>query len=626
LTTKLLSNETYDGNWDVPYINQTSDSEVGKSACGPTSIAMLLRFFYPNSKIGIKEVYHAGIENYTYNSGPADAYRNVGWLNGDVKVWQAPAEGRSSYRFDPDNGGMVGTRAIDYLQHIWGIETREVRTIDGVYAAIQQGPLLAHVYGDGVVKSSYKHIIVIRGIETKDGDDYIIVNDPNTWSGISGQNRKVRYEEFFQKWLYNFRGGRTVYRLIPNSYETAEKRKYTVVVDTGHNTFGSGNYHYHSFQLDNPADWKFYYGGDGDWYYSDFPNRAARWTPALSSPGNYQVSVKFRGDADSGKVTYTIYSKTGAPRRTVQINQYKARRTWDYAVLADSIILENGDYVRASNIPAGTNVDAVKFKFLSPPSGSPSGYSKTSTRSFSSSGGQQTLHTFSLPASTVIADNGTLKIGLRGDFNGRSEYATVFVEGVSIGQHNGGRQCSSGYDYKSFTLSKSQLEGFAADGKIAVVIKNSSAVNYCGNGQRYHEVRLEFPTDNSPPPSGGTYNDTNTRSFSRSGSQKTLHTFSLPASTVVADNGTLKIGLRGDFNSRSEYATVFVEGEYIGQHNGGRQCSSSYDYKTFPLSESRLERFAADGKIEVTIKNSSAVNHCSDGQRYHKVELTFSTQ
>ena len=75
--------------YDVPYINQLDYPEWGQSACGPTSIAMTLRYWYSNSLIDVPEVYHAATQGSSgaplayyqdANTGaPLPGYYNVGY-------------------------------------------------------------------------------------------------------------------------------------------------------------------------------------------------------------------------------------------------------------------------------------------------------------------------------------------------------------------------------------------------------------------------------------------------------------------------------------------------------------------------------------------------------------------
>jgi hypothetical protein len=366
---------SYDGNWEVPYLSQVSNNyawtHIRESACGPTSVAMLLRFYFPNSHIDMPEIYQAGTQTYSYH-GPAIGYKNISFAGKDGGKNHVDANYRSYY--SGNYSGMTLSAMEKYLQNIWGIKTKKLYSVNEVYSAIRNGPLLGHVYGHG--NGDWGHYVVIRGIDEKGtasrNDDTIYINDPydvwnSTWDN-GGKNKALSYSTFFVKGRYANAWFRDAIQFTPN--ETAEQRKYTVVVDTGHNAFAGGNSSQHQFHLQhvngNYDNWKYYYGGGGDWYYPTKAGYAARWTPHLSKKGYYQVSVKFRGDNESGNVTYTIYDSQDTQLKSITVNQYKSSSEWTYQIIAEPILLENGAYVRASNISADTNVDAVKFKYLRP--------------------------------------------------------------------------------------------------------------------------------------------------------------------------------------------------------------------------------------------------------------------
>jgi len=363
-----VAENAYDGNWDVPYLSQVSDdyawTHIRESACGPTSVAMLLRFYFPNSHIDMPEVYQAGTQTYTYH-GPAIGYRNISFASGKTGNDGGTNHVGASYRgnYSGNYSGMTLSAMEKYLQNIWGIRTKNLYSVDEVYTALRNGPLLGHVYAYG--NSKWGHYIVIRGIDEKGtisrNDDMIYINDPYD------ENNTLSYSEFFKKGQHGNAWFRDAVQLTPN--ETAKQREYTVIVDTGHNTFAGGNNSHHHFHLQkvngNYDKWKYYYGG-GDWYYPTENGHAARWSPKLAKTGYYQVSVKFRGDKDSGKVPYTIYSENGDELVKTVVNQHRVPAKWDHAILAESVLLENGAYVRASDIPAGSNIDAIKFKYLRP--------------------------------------------------------------------------------------------------------------------------------------------------------------------------------------------------------------------------------------------------------------------
>ena len=365
-------------NWGVPYISQkTYDSNMKESACGPTSVAMLLQFYFPNSGIDMPEVYHSGTQTYIYNSGPAMAYRNVSFASGDTGLTIIDEDYRDYY--SGTYSGMTLSYMQNYLSNIWDIDTTIIDE-DGVYDAINKGPILGHVYAHG--NTNWGHYVVIRGIdqaETPDDrtDDTIYINDPyDVWNSswdTGGENKEITYHQFFDPiegdgTRYGAAWFRDALSLSPN--DNRNERKYTVIVDTGNNNY-EGNSITNSFNLDDHEAqqneeyiWKLYYGSGGDWFYPTIANRAARWTPHLSKSGLYQVVAKYRSDSGSGSVKYTIFNSADEPLVSKTIDQSSDIPAWNDSVISKSIKLENGCYVRASDISANTNIDSIKFKYI----------------------------------------------------------------------------------------------------------------------------------------------------------------------------------------------------------------------------------------------------------------------
>lgn len=112
------------------------------------------------------------------------------------------------------------------------------------------------------------------------------------------------------------------------------------------------------------------------------------------------------------------------------------------------------------------------------------------------------------------------------------------------------------------------------------------------------------------------------QSFASTGSASTVHTFTLPSNQKVASGGYIKIELTGDFDAADEYADLYIEGTYIGKATGGSATCGANVTKNFTLSQANLEKWGADGKIVVTVKNSSAVSGCADTQRKHGLALS----
>ncbi len=105
-------------DYAVPYLKQLDYPNIGESACAPTSIAMLLQYYYPNSEINVPEVYHSGIQGYSYH-GPAKGYKDVSFQSPNTGLEIVDEEFRKYY-----NGDYSGLRSPDaaahYLNWVWG--------------------------------------------------------------------------------------------------------------------------------------------------------------------------------------------------------------------------------------------------------------------------------------------------------------------------------------------------------------------------------------------------------------------------------------------------------------------------------------------------------------------------
>ncbi|MFO7564505.1 MAG: C39 family peptidase [Enhygromyxa sp.] len=365
----------FDINRDVPYLRQQDYPGIAGSACAPTSIAMMLRYYYPNSNIDVPEIYHAGLQNYNYK-GPAHAYRNLSLADGDPKEAAIPPDYADHYNL---LNHYTGARSVSHIQKylnvIWGINSEILYSDSQVYAALERGPLIGHVYAQG--NHQWGHYLVILGYDDKGtpsrSDDTIFVNDPDGrwWANQNGKNRSISHHNFFVRGQHGSAWFRDAIELIPQ--DTASEREHTVIVDTGHNIDDSGNDAHHQFRVDDSRDrlgntseftWWMVYSPDGDYYYPRESGHAARWTPKLTATGQYLVAVKFLATPASGVVTYRIYNADEVQLLEVPVDQHARVTKWDYKIIAESISLSNGAYVRATDIPAETNIDAVKFKYL----------------------------------------------------------------------------------------------------------------------------------------------------------------------------------------------------------------------------------------------------------------------
>jgi len=238
-------------------------------------------------------------------------------------------------------------------------------------------------------------------------------------------------------------------------------------------------------------------------------------------------------------------------------------------------------------------------------------YSRTTVRGFSISAGQTTTHIHSLPDSIQIIGNVVIRLGLKGDFGSSSEYADLFLDDETIGTHNGGEECQTSWDYQSWTVPAGQFVSHIIDSEVAVEVRNSSSVNYCST--RYHAVKITFSYNELTPAEVG---QKSVVDFPEGGGQLTQHSFL--SNYSIDRSGSIDVGIRGDFNSTSEYAEIWIEGDLIGQHDGGSNCAASFDQASFSLSRAALQDYASDGIIDVMIWNSSNANLC---QGEHEVFL-----
>ena len=375
----LPPEDTGDGyrkNWPVPYLCQRDYEHIGGPACGPTSVAMLLRFYYPNARIDMPDVWHSGTQQHRFR-GPAAVYRNILYLDRrserHTQRLSKRVPGFEKYYDGKYSGTAIGNLR-SYLQNIWGFRLQKLTSKEKVFEAIREGPLLGSVRsqkGDlDSTRSSGGHYIVIRGVDVS--RDLLYINDPGRFKKFPSNNRPVDCERFFKNWF------RCAFQLLPA--ESEKQRRYSVLVDTCHNAI-SGNSAAHVFALDDPYArtasnqpvWRFVYNGyppvnrkwvAGDWYYSVVGGRSASWKPYLAIPGKYRVVAKFRGNPKGGSVCYAIYSSSGRRQARKKVRHTRKQLEWCSVVIGPRVFLSRGCRVRAENIPPDTNVDAIKFTYL----------------------------------------------------------------------------------------------------------------------------------------------------------------------------------------------------------------------------------------------------------------------
>jgi Mg-chelatase subunit ChlD len=360
-------------NYDVPILDQTSYTEkatnglpIGWAACGPTSMAMLLRYYFPNSMIEGDQIYHSGTQNY--------------------------AKHTTAINYQPDFAGMVWKAAEHYLNRIWGgnAQWRSVAVNDPteIIAEIKRRPLLIGLLWEGRAKWSDKngdgkiqsneieeysgHIMVLRGYDDRSTpqmeDDLFLLNDP--WKG---QVRTLSYSQLFgaRAWHileepvlgYNiatdtgwFGGNFLTFDPVLDE----SMRKYTVIVDN------------HKVELDDKAakdeagnfvwwEWYHYYEDlAGNWYYPKAGGHSAKWVPNLAVDGVYEIHVIFRKDLSQSDVNYTICAPDDKEIGYKIVNQ--TGRGWADVSLG-TFYLKKGSFVKVKNVPVNCNVDAVRFVY-----------------------------------------------------------------------------------------------------------------------------------------------------------------------------------------------------------------------------------------------------------------------
>ena len=349
----------------VPQLSQCAYGAIAESACGPTSLAMVLQYYFPNSKVDVLEIYEgAGLQAYTY-LGPAIGYENLSWGKANSKCTSVAQNSSLLAQFASFGSckssncysGNLGFSAIKrYLSQQWNTDAIAIDNAADLYAALQLGPVIGHVWAGGVCgDAGLGHYLVIVGVDDKGTlqkeDDMLLVNDPYAtgWS-FSSATGAISYSEFFIKgsagackWF------RDAIKLLPN--DSLTQREFTVVVDSG-NYANSGNAAFHKFEVDDLSDktvsgeftWFAAYNPLGHWVYPKEAGHWAKFTPkfAQSEPALYDVMVSTVGTPEDGKVTYQTYDGTGKQVASTVVDQYRTTPTQVSAVIAQSVVLGPG--------------------------------------------------------------------------------------------------------------------------------------------------------------------------------------------------------------------------------------------------------------------------------------------
>lgn len=357
-------------NYDVPYLRQLDYDDINESACGPTSIAMILQYYYPNSGIDVPDVYHSGIQGYSY-SGPATGYKDVSFQSPNTGLDIVDEEFRKYYPeyFMPVNDRYSGLRSPDaaaqYLNNIWGGDSSVVYgSFQNAIDEIKVRPLILNIN----YSNTYGHYVVLRGYNDSGtpydfSDDLFYVNDPYTkWTGHpDGENREFDYVTL-STW-YNHK--RRIITFNPTLDEN--QRQFTVVVDNNHI---NPNFELDDVNVKDEADkyiWWEYYGSHGNWYYPNEDNHSVEWIPNLPIDGIYKIHAIYFDNNNGRDIKYEIYypDNPELPIGMKLVKQFNDNN-WRDAQLG-TFYLKEGSYVKIKDVPAQANVDTVRFEYISPP-------------------------------------------------------------------------------------------------------------------------------------------------------------------------------------------------------------------------------------------------------------------
>lgn len=345
LASQIAFATKYD--YSVPYISQLNYEDIGHSACAPTSITMLVRYYFPNSGLDVPEVYHSGIQGYRYH-GPARYYKNVSFQSPDQGLEIVDPEGRGYY-----NGNYSGLRspavAAQYLNLLWGGQSYGgTAPFSEVISEIKKRPLILNIHYDN--NPAWGHYIVLRGYDDNGTpsyypDDEFYVNDPYpNWPGHpNGNDRELSYAT-----LSSWYAGRII---TFNPTLSEQQRQYTLVVDNSNVSLDN---------INNQIWWEYY--GPGDWYYPLENGHWAKWEPRFPIDGEYEIHVVFRRDNTQTNVTYRVHDLYGNDKK-ITVDQ-KGSGWADISL--GTFPLGALSYVQVDDVPEECNIDAMRFEYVGP--------------------------------------------------------------------------------------------------------------------------------------------------------------------------------------------------------------------------------------------------------------------
>lgn len=101
------------------------------------------------------------------------------------------------------------------------------------------------------------------------------------------------------------------------------------------------------------------------------------------------------------------------------------------------------------------------------------------------------------------------------------------------------------------------------------------------------------------------------------------HIFELPNLVPDVDSLELQLTINGDFNYSNEFATLYIDGEFIEQIDDGDIGNGKNIIKEYVFSDDRIEEWLKDGIIEIEVVNSENVQPFDGGLDFHQVIFNF---
>lgn len=398
---------------DVPYVRQVDYAEFGLSACGPSSISMILNYHFPNAHVSPGQIYHSGTQIYGYN-GPLKYYRNIGsqdclagFCIDDTDLDKILDEGKDYYTSTSSSGSFINFKT--YLENYWDATVTRI-TCDylSISSALQDGPLLANVRPCGKNCKSCGHYLVVHNVDDNgtpedESDDLIVINDPEPNCSIynqtrTGENKKISISTLLD-WL-DKDNPNGLNKITFNSYIGLSK-KYTVLVDSAH-TVNDGYYNqgesketkytkycytnlidpldknnteretlFHTLTIEDESidDLYYYYqaGKDAIFLNPNNPNNnndisRVVWEPKLTCDGLYEIKYIFYDYGANATIDFKLKNSEDVLIDSKNVT-YENLKTIVKKDLWKSISLKDGYYVEVVNVPKDVNIDALRFTY-----------------------------------------------------------------------------------------------------------------------------------------------------------------------------------------------------------------------------------------------------------------------